>query len=179
MAKIPARLGWDWRASSAALKPLSLTPSPGSFGDDFDSSGAAAGVVFLDDFFEAGDAHDAGFGGFVIEDGDFAAGSIEGFNHGFTGEAAALVIVGRDVGDDFDAGSLAFDVEGEDRDAGVVGVCDDGADRLGVAGIDGDGVDLLDDEVFDLVGLLGGVLVAGEEDDLETVLGGFFGHDVP
>ena len=100
---------------------------------------------------------------------DLAAGLAEGLDHGLTGFPSAAFVVGGDLRDDLHTGFIARDVHGEHRDPGRIGLLDDRNDRLGITGAQHDGADLLDDEVLDLIPLLGDVLVAADHDRLVTV----------
>ena len=112
----------------------------------------------------------AGFGLLEMQHRDLAAGLAEGLDHGLPRLPSAAFVVGGDLGDDLHARFIARDVHGEHRNAGRIGLLNDRDDRLGITGAQHDGADLLDDEVLDLIPLLGDVLVTADHDRLVAVL---------
>ena len=101
---------------------------------------------------------------------NLTTGFAKGLNHGLTRFPSTAFVVGGDLRDDLHAGFIAGDVHGEHRDAGRIGLLDHRNDRLGITGAQHDGADLLDDEVLDLIPLLGDVLVTADHHRLVAVL---------
>ena len=101
---------------------------------------------------------------------NLTTGFAKGLNHGLTRFPSTAFVVGGDLGDDLHAGFIAGDVHGEHRDPGRIGLLDDRDDGLGITGAQHDGADLLDDEVLDLIPLLGDVLVTADHHRLVAVL---------
>ena len=64
------------------------------------------------------------------------------------------------------AGSAA--VDGEDGDASLVGLLDGGHNRIGIGGIDQQGIDAFLDQVLDVGGLLGRIILRIHHDELDA-----------
>jgi len=80
------------------------------------------------------------------------------------GEDAARDVVGGDVRQHVGAVHLA--VDGDDLDLGLRGLLDHGLGRVGVAGVEQNDADVLLDEVVDLPGLLGRIVLGVGNDEL-------------
>ena len=133
------------------LVPLVPHAAAGQRGDHRDPAIFAVLVVGVDDLVESLHAQLARLGLLKVEDGDLAAGFAERLDHHLSRLLAAAVVVGGDVADHLGARIKTGDVDGEDRDARLVGLLDGGSDGPRVAGAQHDGRDLLDNEVLDLV----------------------------
>ncbi len=70
------------------------------------------------------------------------------------------------MGDDLAAGCAA--VDGEDGDAGLVGLLDGGHDGVGVGRVDEQGADPFLDQVFDVGGFFGGVVLGVDDDQFHA-----------
>ncbi|MEY3457185.1 MAG: hypothetical protein RL215_342 [Planctomycetota bacterium] len=132
----------------------------------------------IDDFAKALDAELAGFDIGVVDDGNFATGICEEFDDGFSGEFSALKVIGGDVAFDAGIGAGVFDVVGEDRDSGLIGFANGGADGFGVTGVEYDGGGALNDEVLNLCRLLVDILITGNDDEGVAAFFGFGLHGI-
>ena len=65
---------------------------------------------------------------------------------------------------DLHARFVARDIDCEDRNSRCVRLLNDGDDRLRIARTEHNRADLFDDEVFDLIALLGNVFVTADHD---------------
>src|SRR5579884_52132 len=101
------------------LVSLVLNAAAGQFRDDFHCTAPA--IVSLDHFLEAGDAQQARFRRWIVENGDLAAAVAERFEESMSGLLTAGVVIGSNVRDDiFCLRSQAGNVAGEHGDARVV-----------------------------------------------------------
>ena len=124
----------------------------------------------IDHFAKATDAKQAALGLLEVEDGHLPAAGPEGFDHRGGGFLAAAEVVGGDLRDDLRVAAAVGDVDGKDGDAGGIRFGDHRADRLGVAGGENDRRYLADDEVLDLIPLLGDILVGADDLSVERLL---------
>ncbi len=87
-----------------------------------------------------------------------------------TGHLAPGDVVRGDVGDDLATGSGA--VNGEDRDARRISFLHTGHHGVGIGGVDQQGIHLFLDEVLDVGGLFGRIILGVHDDELDAQLGG-------
>ena len=141
-------------------------------GDNFDRrmTGREGLVVGIDHLTKATDAKQATLGLLEVEDGDFAPAGPEGLDHRGGGFLAAAEVVGGDLRDDLRVAAAVGDVDGKDGDTGGIRFGDHRADRLGVAGGKDDRRHFADDEVLDLIPLLGDILVGADNLRVERLL---------
>jgi len=103
------------------LVPLGAGSIAVQFGNDFNFSCSATGIVCVDNFLEAGHAQNAGVGFLEIQNEHFAAVFPERLDHRLAGEFTALEVVGANVSGNFSALCRALGIDGEHRDALGIG----------------------------------------------------------
>jgi len=91
---------------------------------------------------------------------------------------AAAVIIGGDLRHDFHARLVARNIDGEDRNAGGVRLLNDRHNRLRITRTENDGGHLLDDEILDLIALLGDIFLAADDDGIVAMFFAFDGNVV-
>ena len=104
-----------------------------------------------------------------MQDRDRSPRLAEGFNHRGRPVFSSAHVIGGDLADDLHPGLVARDIDGEHRDSGRVRFLDHRNDRLRIARAEDDRADPLDDEILDLVPLLGHVLVAAHDDHVVII----------
>ena len=161
-----------------ARKPWSCRPPPSSSATISILPLLRPCVMLVDHLAETANAFDARIGLFEMHDQHFAAGVAQHFDHRLAGQLAASVIVGPHVPGDVHLGDFAFQIAGEDRDAGLVGLLDRRPDGDAVGRVQHNRRDALGQVVFDVLGLLLHVPFGVADDHLEAVAASFFGQRV-
>ena len=88
----------------------------------------------IDRLAEAADAEQTALGLLEVEDRHLPTSGPESLDHRGGCFLAAAEVVGGDLRDDLGVAAAVGDIDGEDGDPGGIGLGDDRADRLGVAG---------------------------------------------
>jgi hypothetical protein len=94
----------------------------------------------------------------------------ERLDHRARGFLAAAVIICRDLRRDFHPGLVTGNIDGEDRDARLIRLLDDGHDRFRFTRTEHDRGNLAHDEILDLIALFRHVFIAAHDDRIESVL---------
>ena len=110
---------------------------------------------------------------------DLSSGLAKGLDHREPRLLASSIVVGYDLRDDLDTRFAARNIDGENRNSRCVGLLNDRNDRFRITRAEHDCTHLLDDEVLDLIALLGDVLIRADEDCFVITVFSFGGNAVP